>query len=189
MIILVTTANITWKVSRYGVFSGLYFPAFGMNSEWYSWALLYGFIYMMQKVNFGYSINNIPIPSKRTCLLQLMEKVEMVITRMRWKAIHFSNNNNNSIDNNKEENTEWYGLKPLYSPTWVKEHITFKNDLVELIRNIKFRNIRNSFLEKLKEDIKIIKVSHNIREQDLQWCLSKSRRRVKIWPFYNIWII
>ena len=55
---------------------------------------------MMEKVNFGYSVKNIPISFERTYLLQLIEKVEMVITRMRWKEIHF---NNNSIDNNKEE--------------------------------------------------------------------------------------
>ena len=68
-----------------------------------------------------------------------MEKVEMLIRRMRWKAIHF--NNNNSIDNSKEENTERYGLKSPYSPRQVKELIPFENDLVELIRNIKFRKI------------------------------------------------
>ena len=33
-----------------------------------------------------------------------MEKLEMVITRMRWKAIRF--NNNDSIHNNKEENAK-----------------------------------------------------------------------------------
>ena len=31
-----------------------------------SWALFDGFICMMEKVNFGYSIKNIPIPSERT---------------------------------------------------------------------------------------------------------------------------
>ena len=73
---------------------------------------------MMKKVNFGYSINSIPIPSERTYLLQLMEKAEMVIKRMRWKAIHF--NKNDSKDNNLEDNSEWYGLKSSYSPTQVK---------------------------------------------------------------------
>ena len=87
-----------------------------------------------------------------------MEKVEMVITRMRWKAIHF--NSNDSRDNIKEENIEWYGLKSPYSPRQVKELIPFENDLVELIRNIKFRKIRNTFQEKLKEDIKLIKKSN-----------------------------
>ena len=64
---------------------------------------------MMEKVNFRYSIKNIPISSIRTSLLQLMEKVEMVIVRMRWKAMHL--NNNDSIDSSEEENTEWYELK------------------------------------------------------------------------------
>ena len=74
------------------------------------------------------------------------------------EAIHF--NNNNSIDNNKEENTEWDGLKSPYSPRQVKELIHFENDLVELMRNIKFRKIRNTFQGKLKQDIKLIKDSH-----------------------------
>ena len=78
---------------------------------------------MMEKVNFGFSIKSIRIPSERTYLLQLMEKVEMVITRMRRKAMHF--NNNNSTDNNKEENTEWYGLKSPYSPSQVIKIIPF----------------------------------------------------------------
>ena len=77
---------------------------------------------------------------------------------MRWKAIHFSNNN--SIDNNKEENTEWYGLKSPYSPRKVKELIPFENDLMELIGNIKFRKIGNTFQEKIEENIKLIKDSH-----------------------------
>ena len=66
-------------------------------------------------------------------------------------------NNNDRIDNNKEKNTEWYGLKPLYSPRQVKELISSENDSVELIRNIKFRKIRNTFQEKLKESFKLIK--------------------------------
>ena len=82
----------------------------------------------------------------------------MVITRMRWKAIHF--NKNDSKDNKIEDNTEWYGLKSPYSPRQVKELIPLENDLVELIRNIKFRKIRNTFQEKIKEDIKFIKDSH-----------------------------
>ena len=82
----------------------------------------------------------------------------MVITRMRWKIIHF--NNNDSGDSIKEENTELYGLKSPYSPRQVKELIPFENDLVELIRKIEFRKIRNTFQEKLKEDIKLIKKSN-----------------------------
>ena len=44
-------------------------------------------------------------------------------------------------------------------PQTTKKLIPFENDLVELIRNIKFRIIRNNFQERLKENIKLIKES------------------------------
>ena len=71
-----------------------------------------------------------------------------------------NNNNSNSIDNYDEENAKWYILKSPYSSRQVKELLPFENDLVELIRNIKFRKIRNTFQKKLKQDIKLIKDSH-----------------------------
>ena len=70
-----------------------------------------------------------------------MEKVEMVITRMRWKAIHF--NNNDSKDNNIEGNTKLYGLKSPYSPRQVKEVIPFENDLYVSINKRTVRQINN----------------------------------------------
>ena len=54
------------------------------------------------------------------------------------------------MDNNKKENTNWYGLKSPYSPRQVKERIPFENNLMELIRNIKFRKIRSLFRKNLK---------------------------------------
>ena len=60
--------------------------------------------------------------------------------------MHF--NNSDIIDSSEEENTEWYELKSHYSPGQKKEIIPFENDVVELIRNIKFRKIRNTFNEK-----------------------------------------
>ena len=45
----------------------------------------------------------------------------------------------------------------LQSYRQVKERISFKNGLGELIKNIKFRKIRNTFQDKLKDNIKLIK--------------------------------
>ena len=45
----------------------------------YSRALLPLFICKMGKVNFRYSIKNIPRPSERAYLLQLMEKIEILL--------------------------------------------------------------------------------------------------------------
>ena len=44
-------------------------------------------IISMQKVNLNYSTKNIPIPSARSYLPKLTEKIELAIKRMRWKAI------------------------------------------------------------------------------------------------------
>ena len=74
----------------------------------------------MEKINFGYSMKNIGIPQKKTYLLQLIEKIEMVIKRMRWKV---------SCNGKKEANsikTEWYGLKSSKTPKQVKEFIPFE---------------------------------------------------------------
>ena len=42
----------------------------------------------MEKINFNYSLKNIPIPSKSSFQLKLIDKIESVIIRMPWKA-HF----------------------------------------------------------------------------------------------------
>ena len=54
----------------------------------------------MEKVNLGCSIKKISIPSRKGYLLQLLEKIEMLIKRMRWKEIHFIDDE----DNNKKRN-------------------------------------------------------------------------------------
>ena len=46
------------------------------------------FINAMEKLQFDYSYKNIPITTERNYKSQLMEKIELVIKRMRWKA-HF----------------------------------------------------------------------------------------------------
>ena len=108
----------------------------------------------MEKVNLGYSIENIPIPTRKSYLLQLMEKIEMVIKRMRWKAIQFSNNENN------DSKTEWYGLKSLSSPRPVKELTSFENELISIVKNIKFRKVRNHFQDRLQQDLRRMKASN-----------------------------
>ena len=52
----------------------------------------------MDKFNFGYSTNNIPIATERQYKLKLIKKIEAVIKRMRWKSFYFekSDTHNNS---------------------------------------------------------------------------------------------
>ena len=111
------------------------------------------FIYTMEKINFGYSMKNIGIPQNKTYLLQLIEKIEMVIKRMRWKVLCNGKKETNSIK------TEWYRLKSSKTLKQVKELIPFENDLIVLVQNIRFGNTRNDFQKKIKKDIQLIKSS------------------------------
>ena len=112
------------------------------------------FIYTIEKINsFGYSMTNIGIPQNKTYLLQLTDKTEMVIKRMRWKVLCNSKKETNDIK------TEWYEFKSSKIPKQVKELITFENDLIALVQNIGFRKTRNRFQKKIRKDIQLIKSS------------------------------
>ena len=78
----------------------------------------------------------------------------MKIKRMRWKAIQFNN------DEDNDSKMEWYGLKSLSSPRPVKELIPFENELISLVKNIKFRKVRNHFKDQLQQDLKGMKTSN-----------------------------
>ena len=45
----------------------------------------------MDERNFPYSMKNIPVPSKKVYLKILIDKVELLIKGMRWKAVFFEN--------------------------------------------------------------------------------------------------
>ena len=112
----------------------------------------------MEKFSFGYSIKNIAIPSERAYKMQLMEKVELVIKRMRWKFI-FANADKEQ-DHPKERHT--HGLKTSRCPPVVKELSAFENELCELINKVKFRRYNYSFQSKLNKDIGNIKASTKV---------------------------
>ena len=98
-------------------------------------------------------MKNIGILQNKTYLLQLIEKIEMVIKRMRWKVLCCGKKETNGVK------TEWFGLKSSKAPKQVKELIPFENDLIALVQNIIFRKTRNHFQKKIKKDIQLIKSS------------------------------
>ena len=68
------------------------------------------FIYTMEKINFWYSMKNIGIPQNKTYLLQLIEKIEMVVKIMRWNTLRNGKKETNGIK------TEWDGHKSSKTP-------------------------------------------------------------------------
>ena len=102
----------------------------------------------MEKKTYNYSTKNIPTPSERNYKLQLVEKIEIFIKRMRWKAIMYDTGCKQNV------NVEKYGLKTLHSPKQVKELSAFEKDLIAVVKEIKFGNARSDFQTTLQEDIR-----------------------------------
>ena len=109
----------------------------------------------MERIQFDYSYKNIPIPSEHNFRLQLIEKMELVIKRMRWKA-YFYEANNNEEDNAESEVPNNYGLKTLKCPPQNNNLIPFENELFEMVRSLKFRKTSDEFQRRLQRDIKTI---------------------------------
>ena len=83
-------------------------------------------------------------------------EVESVIKRMRWKAHFFLKGDKISDLNNP------FGLLSNKTPPTILEMKSFENDVINLIKNIKFRNAENQFQISLANDLKRINSSPNI---------------------------
>ena len=110
----------------------------------------------MEKINFNYSLKNIPTPTKTSYQLMLMEKIESVIKRMRWKAhFHLKKDTSNIAYTN-------CGSKRRNYPPQCKKLQNFEKDLLDTIELIKFQIVKDSFQGKLNEDILNIKSSLDV---------------------------
>ena len=75
-------------------------------------------------------MKNIPVTTERKYLLKLIEQIEMVIKRMHWKVIYCDMKGNRI----KSQNT----------PPPINGLAASENDLIELVKNIKFRTVQNT---------------------------------------------
>ena len=88
----------------------------------------------MQKLNFGYSLKNITTPDQKSYKLRLLEKVEIFIKKMHWRAIFFISNNKKATDDYKEGFN--YGFKSRRRPPQVIDLIQFEDDLVRIVKQL-----------------------------------------------------
>ena len=58
---------------------------------------------------------------------------------MRWKAIFFINNNRKATEDHKQGFS--YGLKNGRSPPQVQYLIRFEDDLIRIVKELKFRQV------------------------------------------------
>ena len=86
----------------------------------------------------------------------LMEKIESIIKRMRWRAHFYLKKDTSNIAYTN------YGFKTRNYPPHCKEIQNFEKDLLNAIKVMKFEIINDNFQTKLKEDILNIKSSPDV---------------------------
>ena len=110
----------------------------------------------MDQVNLGYSMKNIPMPNHKIYLQMFINSMEKFSRNLDWRAHFFLN------PPSKTTHKENFGFKSLAPSPYVKELKHFKEGLVNIVKDIKFENIHNSFQNKLEKDIKEIKKEKRI---------------------------
>ena len=83
----------------------------------------------METKNFGYSLKNIPIPTKSNYLKSMVEKVESFIRRLRWKAYFFCKDAKRY--DNASANS--FRFKSLATPPQNEHLKAFEDDIYEMI--------------------------------------------------------
>ena len=79
--------------------------------------------------NFGHSVKDIPVPSRKEYQTALINSYENFIWPLRWRVFHFKNPNCKS-------KKQTYGFKSLKFPNQYDELKDFEEDLRDLILNI-----------------------------------------------------
>ena len=85
-------------------------------------------------------------------MIKLIEKIESVVKRMRWRA-HFVLQEKHESDIRQED----FGFKSKRTPPQCKHIKAFEREFLDIIPNIKLRSVKDAFQKKLKEDIPKIK--------------------------------
>ena len=124
-----------------------------------------------------YSMKNIPIPGEMEFRKKLIAQTEDLIRRMTWRAFyHLIDIEEEKL--NAEDSMLKIGGKSLFhgdfekpkkynfrfegKPPYVKEMQPFVDDVIKMTRNLKFRHVKNEFMDELKEDIKSLKSTDKV---------------------------
>lgn len=110
----------------------------------------------MHRVNFDYSTKNIPTASHTNYKKRLIEKTELFLRRIRWKAFFYLN----PLPSTRAPNT--YGFNTRQTPPVVSELKVFENRLLNLIQNIEFQTVSDHFQTQLRKDTRAIRNDSNI---------------------------
>ena len=111
----------------------------------------------MEKLSYDYSLKDIPMPSESSYRIKLVEKIESVLRRMRWKAWFLLKEQCATKPSKKT-----YGFKSRSFPEQCIELEQFEKDVFNVVKIVEFNNKRDKFQAQLKNDIDKTKHCLNI---------------------------
>ena len=101
----------------------------------------------MEQVNFGYTMKNIPIASSKEYIIQLTHSTREFVNNLRWRVLFHLNPSKN------QDKKQTFGLKSTNRCEPVQELKEFEDKLFDMVKNVEFKNVSNSFQNKLRSDI------------------------------------
>ena len=110
---------------------------------------------MLDKVNFKYSLKNVPIPNPTTHLRGVINSTEKFLQAARWKCYFFLNPNDKPPKN-------YYGFKTPKNAKAIPELLQFEKDLNNLIASLEYSHFQSDFQKQLSKDVKFINSSNKV---------------------------
>ena len=118
----------------------------------------------MNRITFGYTLKNIPIPSKISYIKCFICKYDDFSQRCRWKAYFFDKKqkDNNSQTNQSNLANDYAKLETFGFPTentapYNNELAAFEQDVFNLMKNAEYDDTCTPFQRKLAQDVKSIR--------------------------------
>ena len=110
----------------------------------------------MEKFNFDISLKNIPIPSKKVFIKQMISQTENFVSRIRWSTDAFL------YPEKYQQKKTNYGFKSTYTAPVSTLLKPFEEDLYDLIANIEYNEYRSAFQKKLDAAVSYINKSDKV---------------------------
>ena len=99
----------------------------------------------MEVVNFGHSVKDIPVLSKKEYRLSMIHSGEKFIRNLRWRVLHF-------LKPSQHQPKETFDFKSIKNPPQIPDIQEFANEFTELITSVEFENKPNQFQQKLTKE-------------------------------------
>ena len=111
----------------------------------------------MDKLNFTYSLKNIPYPTQWEYNKKLCRAIELFARRLRWRAFHLLNHIEAGGGEEDKNESKIEEQKPTYGIKSVPELLPFEKELFDIPRKVTFGCRSNELQKKLQSDLAELK--------------------------------